>query len=128
MNARVLLDTDIVIDYLRSRAPAIAFVRGLSVRPAVSVITIAELYSGVREGAERKSLDAISIAFRVIPLSRDIAVRGGIHRRQFRASHGVQLSDALIAATAESIDAQLFTFNTKHYPMLANVTAPYSKA
>ena len=32
-------------------------------------------------------------------------------------SHGVQLGDALIAATAAVHDAELWTRNRKHYPM-----------
>ena len=91
-------------------------------------MTVGELYSGVKDGPERESLDRLAVAFRVIPVTRAIAVQGGLHRRKFRKSHNVQLADALIAATAESMQAELFTLNLRHYPMLADVRAPYSKA
>jgi predicted nucleic acid-binding protein len=38
------------------------------------------------------------------------------------------LADALIAATAKEIDAQLITFNTKHFPMLTDVIRPYERS
>lgn len=125
MAKRPLLDTDVVIDYLRRQADAVASVKGRSMRPLISAVTVGELYSGVKEGKERTELDGLAVAFRVIPVTREIGVRAGLHRRQYRKSHGVQLADALIAATAEEMDAELFTLNTKHFPMLTDVKAPY---
>jgi len=37
------------------------------------------------------------------------------------------LADALMAATAVTEDAELKTLNTKHYPMLKGLKAPYIK-
>lgn len=127
MPRRPMLDTDVVIDYLRQRPDAVAFVKGLQDRPIISVVTVGELYSGVREGEERVFLDALAVAFRVVPVTRSIAVQAGLYRRQYRKSHGVELADALIAATAEAMGAKLHTLNVKHYPMLAHVTVPYRK-
>lgn len=128
MARRPMLDTDVVIDYLRKQPSALSFIRGLTVRPMISAITVGELYSGVRDGKERDALERLSIAFRVIPLSRAMAAQGGLHRRQFGPSHGVQLSDALIAATVEAVQGELFTLNIKHFPMLSDVRVPYVKA
>jgi predicted nucleic acid-binding protein len=127
MSARPLLDTDVMIDYLRRVPEAIAFVRGLPARPVISAVTVGELYSGVREGTERAALEAILVAFRVLPVTRQVAIRGGLFRRQYRASHGVQLADALIAATAEISGAELKTCNLKHYPMFPTLAAAYVK-
>jgi hypothetical protein len=124
---RPLLDTDIVIDYLRKRPQAVSFIRSRTPRPFISAVTAAELYSGVRDGKERVELEGLAVAFRLITVTRAIAVRAGLFRRQYFKSHGVQLADALIAATAEELGAELFTLNLKHYPMLKNVMAPYQK-
>jgi len=53
MTDPVMLDTDIVIDYLRNLPDAIAFIQSLPSAPMLSVITVAELYRGVRDGKER---------------------------------------------------------------------------
>ena len=36
-------------------------------------------------------------------------------------------TDVIIAATADSENAELQTLNTKHYPMFENLTPPYEK-
>ena len=41
--------------------------------------------------------------------------------------HGVGLADALLAATAESENAELKTLNTKHYPMFQDLKPAYTK-
>ncbi len=127
MADRLLVDTDVLIDYLRDRAEAISYLEGLAEAPLVSVITVAELYAGVREGAERAKLDSFIRAFEVVPVNQEIAVRGGLYRRDYIKSHNVGLADALIAATAEIRQAALVTLNSKHFPMLAKVVVPYQK-
>lgn len=57
MAERLLIDTDVLIDFSRRRDDAAAFMRGLRARPAVCSVTIAELYAGVREGRERRDLE-----------------------------------------------------------------------
>jgi predicted nucleic acid-binding protein len=94
---------------------------------AASVITVAELYAGVRDGEERQRLDAFVAAFEVLALDRQPAQRAGLWRRQYGPSHGTGLADALIAASAEAAGATLVTLNRRHFPMLAEVLAPYAK-
>jgi predicted nucleic acid-binding protein len=127
MDERLLIDTDVLIDYLRGKAEAVAYLENLTESLLVSVITVAELYAGVREGAERTKLDGFIRAFEIVPVDREIAIRGGLYRRDYMKSHNVGLADALIAATAEMRQATLVTLNSKHFPMLANVVVPYQK-
>jgi predicted nucleic acid-binding protein len=42
-------------------------------------------------------------------------------------SRGVGLVDAILAATAEAEQADLKTFNIKHYPMMKGLKPPYKK-
>ena len=56
MPRNLLIDTDVLIDYLTAREEAVA-----------------ELYAGVREGKERVILDDFIEAFEVVPLTIDIA-------------------------------------------------------
>ncbi|WP_129678354.1 type II toxin-antitoxin system VapC family toxin [Candidatus Chloroploca sp. Khr17] len=123
--APVLIDTDVLIDYLRDKQEAVAYVDNLTVPLFLSVINVAELYAGVRDGAERTKLDAFINAFTIVPLDREIGVTGGLYRRDYGKSHGTGLADALIAATARLHSLTLVTLNKKHFPMLTSLIVPY---
>jgi len=126
MFPRLLLDTDILVDYLRGRPQAAAYLEARSELLLISVITVAELYAGVREGEERRRMAQFLSSFEIIPLDAEIAQLGGLYRRDYAASHGLGLADALIAATANLSQARLATLNTRHFPML-EVEVPYRK-
>ena len=128
MNERLLLDTDVLIDYLRGQPEAVRYLESLNARLLISAITVAELYSGVRDGAERTKLAVFIRVFEVVPVDSDVALKGGLYRRDYGKSHQVGLADALIAVSAESQQAILVTLNRKHFPMPANVIVPYLKA
>lgn len=123
----LLLDTDVLIDYLRDAPPAVTFLEGLTQPAAISAISVAELYAGVREGSEREALTSFLGAFQILPLDEEIAKRGGLIRRDYGRSHGIGLADALIAGTALVHNLIMVTLNRKHFPMV-KVTVPYQKA
>jgi predicted nucleic acid-binding protein len=127
MNTGFLIDTDVLIEYLRGRKPAIEYLECLELKPSVSVISVAELYSGVRNKQESDALDLFLQAFDIIEVNLEIARQGGYYRKTYGPSNGIGLADALIAATAGMHDLELVTFNLKHYPMILNVRIPYSK-
>jgi len=127
MAALLLIDTDVLIDYLREQEQAAAYLESLVEQVLISTVTVAELYAGVREGEERTALDAFIQAFEVVPVNVAIAIKGGLFRRDYGKSHGTGLADALIAASAEVRGAELVTLNGKHFPMLKNVIIPYVK-
>jgi hypothetical protein len=124
---RYLVDTDVLIDYLRGVPQAVDFLEEAPEALLISAVSVGELFAGVREGAERSALDAFLGAFEVVPLDRESAEKGGLFRRDFGRSHNVGLPDALIAASAELRGARLVTLNRKHFPMLPDVLVPYSK-
>ena len=125
--ALLVVDTDVLIDYLRDQADAVLFLESCAQPLALSVVSVAELYVGVREGEERQRLDAFVAAFDSLPLEREAAVQAGLWLRQYGPSHGTGLADALIAATVADVGATLATLNRRHFPMLADVLVPYSK-
>jgi len=123
----LLVDTDVLIDYLRDHSDAVAYLDAVSDRLLISAMTIAELYAGVREGAERVALDDFIGAFEIVQIDNEIAVKGGLYRRDYGKTHGTGIGDAIIAATAELRHANLVTLNKKHFPMLSSVIVPYQK-
>lgn len=127
MAGPLLLDTDILIDYLRGQADAIAFLKKTKRTLRVSAVTVAELYVGVREGAEHEVLERFLALLETVDITPDIARHAGLWRRDFGKSHGTGLMDALIAASAELSGSTLVSLNDKHYPMLESVLVPYRK-
>jgi predicted nucleic acid-binding protein len=124
MADRLLIDTDVLIDDLRNRSEAVTYLENAAEPLLISVITVAELSAGVKEGAERVRLNLFITAFDIKALDLTMAIAGGLHRRQYNKSHNVSLADALIAATAEEYQARLVTLNSKHFPMLKDVVVP----
>ncbi|MHB8653242.1 MAG: PIN domain-containing protein [Terriglobia bacterium] len=114
-----LLDTDILIDFLRGRAEARALLRRYEAAaepPVISVVSVTELLAGMRQG-EESATSALLSALRKISLSEEIALAAGNMLRSYRRSHGTELGDALIASTTVEIGATLITRNVRHYPM-----------
>jgi predicted nucleic acid-binding protein len=122
-----LVDTDVMVDFLRGHPKAVALIQAQSERIVLSSIVAAELYAGVRGAQELETLDNLISLFRVIAVSPEIARAGGLFKREYARSHGVGLADAILAATAQSERADLKTLNTKHYPMLKGLKPAYAK-
>lgn len=115
--AKVVLDTDVLIDVLRGREAARLFLQDLADRfvPCCSVISVAELYVGMRleeEAGTRIFLDGLVI----IPVTHEVAEVAGRFKKRMM-SRRLELADCLIAATAFVEGATLATGNVKDYPM-----------
>lgn len=126
MKKQILVDTDVIVDFLRGYTKAIAYVENHSAEIVLSSIVVAELYAGVRDD-ERARLDDFVTLFPILPITSEIAKTGGLFKRDYHKSYRIGLADALMAATAVTEDAELKTLNTKHYPMLKGLKAPYIK-
>ena len=77
MRKPVVLDTDVMVDFLRGQAEAVAFVKSHSDRIILSAIVVAELYAGVKDDEERALLDELIKVFRVVPVTAELAKTGG---------------------------------------------------
>jgi len=113
-----LLDTCILIDFSRGNSHAVQFVQGLSERPLISSLVVAELYAGIKNKKERGLIASLIAACEVLDLTQSMAELGGQWRAEFGPSHGVGLIDALLAASAKESGSTLTTLNLKHFPML----------
>jgi predicted nucleic acid-binding protein len=116
---RILVDTDILIDYFNSGRYARLL---LAPRAAVyySVVTRKELLTkrGLRD-AERRAIEETLRRFRIVPVTRAIAARYARVRAEAR---GIDREDALIAATAMEKRLPLMTRNWRHFRGLEGLT------
>jgi predicted nucleic acid-binding protein len=113
-----ILDTDIVIDFLRRREYARELLdhwanEGLL---AISTLTHLEIYQGMKSG-EEKATNSFLDGLITIDVDIPIARQAGILLRNLR-SKGITIgiADAIIAATALQFGVSLITNNTEHYP------------
>lgn len=120
-----LLDTTILVDVLRGRSLPPAFAAKLSDRLAVSAVTVTELFTGLRSQREERLLRDLMSGCEVYPVDLAIAERAGVFLRHYARSHGLDIPDALIAATAEHHGLKLATLNVKHFPMFSRLKPIY---
>lgn len=126
----VLLDTDVLVDFLREHAGAVACLEEFADRVVLSAVSVAELYASVRggeEGPEQTALANLLSQFRIVAVSGAVAKLGGLYKRDYGARHGLGLADAVIAATATLEGASLKTLNIRHYPMFDDLAPAYRK-
>ena len=115
--SEVIVDTDILINFLRGREKARDFLLS-ALRESnlcCSAITIAEIYAGMKEH-ERERTEELIDGLTVIPVDRAIAEKAGQYKGSIK-SLGLELDDCMVAATAFLRKAVLATGNGKHYPM-----------
>ena len=127
MAASGLVDTDVLIDYLRGVPAAVDALLALD-EVSVSVVSVAELFAGFRGAREQADIGRLLAECQVLPVTEDVAREAGLLKKKYFASHSVQLPDAMIAATALVYGLALVTLNVKHYPMVAGLAPAYSKA
>jgi predicted nucleic acid-binding protein len=116
---RLLLDSTVIIDALRGRPAAdrLARLRPRGIEPWVCVISVEEIWRGLRRG-EEPAVRRFFGAVRIAPIGVPEGEQAGTWRWVF-AEQGVTVhqADCLIAAAARGIDASLATANTKDFPM-----------
>jgi predicted nucleic acid-binding protein len=78
----LLLDTNILVDYLRNRDEAVAYLEGCEETLSISVLTITELYAGARNRKERQAIEFFIEAFETLPVTKEISIFGGSLRNK----------------------------------------------
>lgn len=123
-----LFDTSILIDHLKGKQEATDILKSCikyNKTLSCSVITKIELLCGMRP-EEEAQLEYFLSGFEKIDVTGPIAQNAGRYLNKYRKSHGINMADAIIAATAKHTDSTLYTLNMKHYPMKdIEVIKPY---
>ena len=127
---RYLVDTDVIINYLKGRGKSKDFLMRIidgEVVGLFSVITEAELLSGARDSKDEASIYDVLEVMDSIEVGRDIAITAGKLRRKYYAAYNTELPDAIIAATANERGLILATANEKHFRMFVEIEKVYVK-
>lgn len=122
-----LVDTSVLIDYLCGhRAAAELLEQERHTAPLqASEVTRLEVLAGMRS-AEQDATRLLLSTLVWHPVDSDVAEEAGALGRVWLPSHHtIDSADLAIAATAIRVDARLLTRNVRHFPMFADLQAPY---
>ena len=123
----LLIDSTVLIDFLRGKPQAMEFLQNLREEAAISALNVAEIMAGRKAGARDENfLQELAARHEVFPVDFEIAALGGQYVREYSNSHGTGVVDALLAATAEIKGCRFVTHNVRHFPMLKNIIVPYA--
>jgi len=114
---KVVVDTDVVIDFLRTNAGLLLHIMKLQkdglLELFFSSITIMELYAGEMTKSELEMIIDLIRNFKVVPFDQQLAQFTGEKKRGERLQ--IRTSDFIIGATSIYLEARLVTRNNKHY-------------
>jgi tRNA(fMet)-specific endonuclease VapC len=126
---KYLSDTSLTISYLRGFAPARDLILRYSGNIIISYVSIAELFQGVHKKTDFNGIKNL-LEFFDIHWGSDKVNKLAIELlERYRLSHGAELVDMLLAATALSANLILLTDNIKDFrfiPGLKVQKPPYA--
>lgn len=118
---KLLIDTDIFIDYLKGISPAKAVFRSSDIDIYCSVLTKKELLNkpGLKD-SERKRIISILRELKTILIDSDISLKYSVLLEKYHDRH-LQPPDAIIAATAWSKKLPILTRNKRHFRYIEEI-------
>jgi hypothetical protein len=131
VNGLTIVDTDILIDAALQVNDAVNCLAEIERRStlAISVITQMELLVGCRNKAELRNTERFVRRFHVLRLDERVCDSAIELLRQYRLSQGLTIPDALIAATALTLDQAFITKNQRDYRFIGGLQLlPYPDA
>lgn len=124
--ALIVADSDVLIDALRGREPAMARVANELERSALgtTTITVFELSSSAKTAASRKKIQKLLAAMRILGVDEHAAEAAARVRRELEAK-GISIggADYLIAGICLVHSATLLTRNLKHFKRVPGLKA-----
>ncbi len=117
---RAYVDSDVLIWHLRGERKALRFLQHLRDSEENELWTgamqRAEIVFFMKPEEETATLLFLS-QFKTAPIDQRIVDAAAMLYRRWRPSHGLDINDAILAATVIQTGGQIFCLNTKHYPM-----------
>jgi predicted nucleic acid-binding protein len=117
----LLIDTDILIDYLKGVQPACVLLDSAHFDFYYSYWTRKELLAkaGLSD-RERQEIENLLARFRLAPVDDGVAEKYWMLLKKYE-SQGLRQADAIIAATAWQRNLPLLTRNQKHFRFIAEI-------
>jgi len=123
-NRRVLIDTGIVIEYLRKQNKGeTRFVKLFKEFDlCLSVISVFELYNGAINDKKLNDIEIVCKNLEIIDFNLAISIKASEIYRELRSQNKlIEFRDILIGATAIEQQMSIATNNKKHYNRLPQI-------
>ena len=119
----IIVDTDVLIDVSRGVGEAITCLQQIEQQSILSISTITkmELIVGCRNKGELRTVERFLSRFQIIKISEAISDKAVELLQKYRLSHGLLIADALIAATAITLEQPLVTKNQRDYVFITEL-------
>ena len=117
-NSSIVVDTDIIIDYLKKRQPGTELLKKayLKHRIHITSITVYELLYGVQRSGKTALIDRLLRYVTVVPLDEAAAREAAaIHYNLRSKGMDIGVKDSFIAGICEAHNMPLLTRNVKHF-------------
>jgi predicted nucleic acid-binding protein len=117
---KAFIDSDVLIWHLRGEHKALSLLKKLRDKEKFELWTgamqRAEVVFFMRPVEEEATLLFLS-QFQTSPVDQLIIDKAGKLYRRWNPSNGIDINDAILAATVMHVGGKIYTLNTKHYPM-----------
>jgi len=117
---RAYVDSDVLIWHLRGERKALRFLQRLRDSEEnelwMGAMQRAEIVFFMKQEEETATLLLLS-QFKTASVDQRIVDAAARLYRRWQPSHGLDINDAILAATMMQTGGQIFCLNTKHYPM-----------
>ncbi|MGE5297217.1 MAG: type II toxin-antitoxin system VapC family toxin [Solirubrobacterales bacterium] len=117
MSILTIIDTDVLIDAARDTPEAVGCLADIQEHSvaAISTITQMELLVGCRNKTEQRHAERFLGRFHVLKLTEQISDTAIVLLQQYRLRYGLAIPNALIAATAITVNQPFISKNQRDY-------------
>lgn len=118
----ILIDSNIIIEMLNGKEGSLE--RILKYDPNqvyISVVTEWEVIAGAYDKRSQTAYQKALTRFNIIQFDKQISEHTGILLKTYGLSHGLNIPDALIAATAIKFKIPLLTLNQKDFTFISGL-------
>ena len=119
----ILCDTNVIIEILKKNLAAIQTIEKIGLdKIAISVVTAMELYYGALNKMELKKIKLHLSSIRIFHIDEEISIVASELIEKYAKIHGLQIPDALIAATSLNHGIKLYTGNKKDFVFIEKIS------
>jgi hypothetical protein len=118
----ILCDTNIFIHAFNGDEATLAQLQIIGLKNiALSAVTLMELYQGMGDKTELAQMKKKCRYFDILHINAEVSSLAIEFIANFKLSHGLQIPDAIIGATAIVYNVPLYTYNVKDFKFMPNI-------